>query len=54
MLREYQISIKVRNKKFDFDNLIFTISKSLNIPLKDIIRLREIDYTDRGFNVKEI
>lgn len=53
MLREYQIGIKVRNKKLDFVNLVFTISKSLGIPLKDIIPLREIEYTDGGYNVKE-
>lgn len=53
MLREYQVSIMVRNKKLDFVNLVFTISKSLGIPLKDVVPLREIEYTDGGYNVKE-
>lgn len=53
MLREYQISIKVKDKRLDFVNLIFVISKSLGIPLEYVIPLREIEYTDGGYNVKE-
>ena len=38
----------------DCDNLEYTISKIMGIDMKDIKVVKEIEYTDGGFNVKEI
>ena len=54
MLREYCIRIKLRNRKIDYDNLEYTISKIMGLNMGDIKVVKEIEYTDGGCNVKEI
>lgn len=51
MLREYYIRIKVRNRKIDYDNLEYTISKILCFT-DEVKVVKEIEYTDGGYNVK--
>ena len=53
-LREYFVRIKVLNKRMDVDGIEYTVSKSLGINMKDIKVVKEIEYTDGGYNVKEI
>lgn len=54
MLREYYIRIKVRNRKIDYDNLEYIISKIMGLSMEDIKVVKEIEYTDGGYNVKEL
>lgn len=54
MLREYFVRIRLLNRKVDYDNLEYVISKIMGIDMKDIKVVKEIEYTDGGFNVKEI
>lgn len=54
MLREYFIKIKLRNRKIDYDNLEYVISKIMGLSMEDIKVVKEIEYTNGGFNVKEI
>lgn len=52
MLREYFVRIKIRNRKIDFDSLEYVISKVMGIDMKDIKVVKEIEYTDGGYDVK--
>lgn len=52
MLREYFIRIKLLNRKIDCDNLEYTISKIMGVDIKDIKVVKEIEYTDGGYDVK--
>ena len=53
MLKEYFVRIKIRNRKIDFDNLEHVISKVMGISMKDVQVVKEIEYIDGGYNVKE-
>lgn len=52
MLREYFIRIRLRNRKIDYDNLEYTISKIIGLDMKDIKVVKAIEYTDGGYDVK--
>lgn len=52
MLREYFVRIKLPNRKIDYDNLEYVISKVMGISMEDIKVVKEIEYTDGGYNVK--
>lgn len=44
----------MRNRKIDYDNLEYVISKIMGLNIEDIKVVKEIEYTNGGFNVKEI
>lgn len=54
MLREYFIRIKLRNRKIDYDNLEYVISKVMGLSIDKVKVVKEIEYPDGGINVKEI
>lgn len=54
MLREYFVRIKIRNRKIDFNNLEYTISKFMGLSMKDVEVVKEIEYFNGGCNVKSI
>lgn len=54
MLIEYFVRIRLRNRKIDYDNLEYVISKVMGISMEDVKVVKEIEYTDGGYNVKEI
>lgn len=49
---EYFIRIRLRNRKIDWDNLEYVISKIMGISMEDVKVVKEIEYTDGEYNVK--